>query len=269
MYSVYIHVFPNEKVYIGITRNNINHRWGNGSGYKNQSLMYRAIQKYGWENIKHIILFSGLSKEEAEKKEMELISFYKATDPQKGYNLDNGGSTPERFTDETRKKISEWHKGKRQSKETIEKRRLALIKAHANGKFDNADRSFFQTQEYKDKKARLMLEYWRNDNNRKKMCEAVKLSRNKEDYKRIHGAIMKQICNRPEIKAKFTGANNGKSKQCICVETGVVYPCVAEASRQTSASVNSIAMCCRGERKIAGGFHWRYKTDFKMVLGGG
>ena len=46
-YTVYKHIFPNDKIYIGITCNSPKTRWGNqGYGYKNQ-LVGRAIKKYG------------------------------------------------------------------------------------------------------------------------------------------------------------------------------------------------------------------------------
>lgn len=92
-YTVYMHVFPNKKRYIGITSNSVNKRWGNGSGYKKQKRLKNAINKYGWENIEHIILFNDLSKEEASNKEIELISKYNTTDVSKGYNVSLGGYT--------------------------------------------------------------------------------------------------------------------------------------------------------------------------------
>ena len=63
IYTLYVHEFPNHKLYIGITCDTIQHRWrNNGYGYKSQRLMCRAIQKYRWDNIKHIILLENLSK---------------------------------------------------------------------------------------------------------------------------------------------------------------------------------------------------------------
>ena len=57
-YCIYIHECPNNKVYIGQTiyGNNPNKRWEGGIGYKGQRF-YNAIKYYGWDNIKHNILF--------------------------------------------------------------------------------------------------------------------------------------------------------------------------------------------------------------------
>lgn len=88
-YSVYIHTFPNDKKYIGITRTNPLRRWGhNGNGYRHQLRLYNAICKYGWNNIEHTILYYDLSKKQAEEKEIELISLYKTTNNKYGYNIE-------------------------------------------------------------------------------------------------------------------------------------------------------------------------------------
>lgn len=87
MYTVYMHVVPNGKVYIGITKTRVNIRWQNGRGYRKQ-LFGKAVKKYGWENIEHIIIKSGIETEkEALDIEAELIAKYDSTNPDKGYNV--------------------------------------------------------------------------------------------------------------------------------------------------------------------------------------
>ena len=98
-YCVYKHTFPNNKVYIGITSLNPLRRWNNGNGYCRQQFVFNAILKYGWDNIKHEILYSGLTKEDACQKEIELIARYKSNNLDFGYNVSLGGECTE-FTDE-------------------------------------------------------------------------------------------------------------------------------------------------------------------------
>ena len=82
-YSVYKHTCPSGKVYIGITMQKPEIRWNKGLGYKKQDYFYKAILKYGWDNIKHEVLYKGLSKAEAENMEIKLIKEYnKLTDEQ-------------------------------------------------------------------------------------------------------------------------------------------------------------------------------------------
>lgn len=111
-YCVYKHTAPNGKVYIGITRLSVERRWQNGRNYKNNPHFYSAIAKYGWENIKHEVLFTSLTKEQAEQKEIELISLYKSSDRRYGYNIELGGNATGKISDETKRKMSESHRGK-------------------------------------------------------------------------------------------------------------------------------------------------------------
>ena len=87
-YSVYEHVFPNGKRYIGITCEP-KKRWNGGHGYDTQPKMKRAIQCYGWDNIEHNIICEGMPKEQAERLEMYLID--KLDTINNGYNVSIGG----------------------------------------------------------------------------------------------------------------------------------------------------------------------------------
>lgn len=113
-YCVYIHTTPNNKKYVGITCRKPQIRWANGLGYLKNEHFYNAILKYGWDNIKHEILYNNLSKEEACKIEQELIQKYDTTNNSKGYNRSLGGESGGLgvvFTEERKKKIGETHKG--------------------------------------------------------------------------------------------------------------------------------------------------------------
>ena len=71
-YSVYQHVTPDGMYYFGQT-NNIKRRWrNNGAGYKGTALQ-PYIEKFGWDNIQHIVLFENQSKENALSIEDSLI----------------------------------------------------------------------------------------------------------------------------------------------------------------------------------------------------
>ena len=103
-YCVYKHTSPSNKIYIGITSKKPEHRWNNGKSYLGNKHFANAIQKYGWDNFKHEILFENLTKEEACQKEIELIAFYKSNQPEFGYNHTIGGDGV--------KGIEAWNKGK-------------------------------------------------------------------------------------------------------------------------------------------------------------
>lgn len=92
MCCVYIHTInENGKKYIGQCAGDPAIRWGSsGHRYKKQ-FFYKAIKKYGWENIKHEIIADNLSQEEADKLEIDLIKKYKTNDRKYGYNIEAGG----------------------------------------------------------------------------------------------------------------------------------------------------------------------------------
>lgn len=86
-----MHIFPNNKKYIGVTRNKLDKRFGkNGSQYQAKRIK-NAIQKYGWINIKHIILEDKLSYEDAIKLESFYIDMYQTNLKAFGYNKNRGG----------------------------------------------------------------------------------------------------------------------------------------------------------------------------------
>lgn len=91
-YAVYMHISPSGKRYIGITsKKKAEYRWNNGKGYERQLYFYRAIEKYGWDNIEHIIIAKGLDEKTAKWLEIELIRVNNTTNPNKGYNITLGG----------------------------------------------------------------------------------------------------------------------------------------------------------------------------------
>lgn len=137
---VYVHVFPNGKMYFGITSLLPHQRWGGGGiGYRSQRTMWGAIQKYGWDNIEHIILFKDLPYAKAQEEEQRLIAKYGTNQPEFGYNLTLGGEgvlgykyTEEQLinhksflgkhlSEEVKQKLSKLHTGVRHTEETKRK----------------------------------------------------------------------------------------------------------------------------------------------------
>ena len=85
-YRVYLHVFPNGKKYVGSTKSGLKQRWNGGFGYESQNLMFDAICKFGWNNIRHYLLFDGLERETALLIEAALIKKWNTYRRSGGYN---------------------------------------------------------------------------------------------------------------------------------------------------------------------------------------
>lgn len=109
LYCVYKHTTPNGKVYIGQTKKTIQNRWKNGKGYTchHHGWFWKAIEKYGWDNIEHEILYDDLTKKLADYYEKYFINIYRSTDKRYGYNCQTGGSRDYRYSEWSRKNISE------------------------------------------------------------------------------------------------------------------------------------------------------------------
>lgn len=113
-WTLYQHIFPNGKSYIGITsKENPYDRFGtNGREYGNY--IGNAIKKYGWENIEHKILLTNLTQDEANKLEKEYIKKFNTQYPN-GYNITEGGEGRAGYhnphSEQTKQKISKTKTG--------------------------------------------------------------------------------------------------------------------------------------------------------------
>lgn len=130
-WTVYVHIVPKEirsspdrddyydKYYVGITGQPVAQRWGNkGYGYRKQIFSY-PINKYGWDNIKHYVIATGLSRQFACEFEKYLIKKLKSwVKDGHGYNKTQGG---EGFLGVQKFGTDNSFYGKHHSKEQIEK----------------------------------------------------------------------------------------------------------------------------------------------------
>lgn len=130
-YIIYVHQSPNNKVYIGKTKQKPINRWGyDGINYfyNRNTKFSNAIKKYGWNNFKHYITAKNLTLEQANYIEKALIHYHRDV-LNNCYNLADGGEgNGHQHTEETKKKLSLLNRGHVVSKET----RLKMAKA--NGK---------------------------------------------------------------------------------------------------------------------------------------
>lgn len=217
-YCVYCHTNKiNGKKYIGITSQKPQHRWRNGQGYRNNEYFFRAIEKYGWHNFAHEILYTDLSKEDAERIEVKLIAEYKTIDNQNGYNIESGGNATKDVPKSTRKKISEALKEHPCTAETKRK-----ISESQKGKVSPKKGTKATPEQIeKNRLSHIGQKAW----NKGRSWSA-------------------------EERAKCGG------KMVKCVELNRIYRTAHEASKELGIDFSSICKCRRGEAKTAGGYHW-------------
>lgn len=293
-WCVYMHVNKiNQKKYIGVTCD-IQHRFGkDGSGYLhqkdgkyNQPYFARAILKYGWDNFDHVIIEQNLTKEEAEIQEKDLIQQYRATNPQYGYNIREGGYNG-KLSEETKEKLRNVMKGrysgennpfwgKHHTEETIEllsrkgKEHCRDISGEKNPMYKHvfteeellrkslSRKGTHLSEETKQKISLANKKYYENNTHHAKGTHRT------EEQKQHMSEVMSNI-----VKDEKWRKNIGKSHApfyYVCVETNKTYYSAGEASRDTNIDRASIARAANGQQQTAGGFHWKKYNKSQKVL---
>lgn len=266
-YCIYIHKNKiNNKVYIGQTCQKPEYRWENGEGYVQCSAFYAAIQKYGWDNFEHIILFENLTQEEANKKEEELIKQYNSNNKEYGYNITAGGNN---------------HTFNEEGKQHCREKNLR----------------YWQDEKNKEYFSNLMKEKWKDPVQREKFLKGFQKAKEKhfqetgersfiseegrqrisdfrKNYIQEHGTPTQGKGHTEEAKEKIRQSKLGEknpmygkhhtqeqkeavakklSKAVQCIETGEIFESREKAAEWCGlASGSSISACLSGKKKSGG-----------------
>ena len=240
-YVVYKHTTPNNKVYIGITCQDLDKRWKQGLGYQTQQYFFKAIVKYGWINIKHEILYTGLSIDKAKEKEVELITQFNSTNPEFGYNITPGGDSKfENYETRVGKLISEGiNKGK------IPK--IIIPKGH----WGKAVSKFVQGTDELICKFETTIQASYDAN-----MVSVTFQHRMQEYGlvRVNG-----------FDYKYTNPNASRFRAIAeyDIEGNLLntYQSICEAARTLHISFKNISACCRGHKQTYKNRIWRYINE--------
>lgn len=287
-YCIYKHILPkkisgknNDMVYIGLTSQKPERRWANGLGYTYNSYFYRAIQKYGWDNFVHEILFSGLTFDEANRKEIELIEFYNSTDRSYGYNLQTGGRNGFEYTDDIIEKLKEVHGGVNngmygkhhsdESKEIMSNKKKQFLSKKTNhpmyGKHhsDESKQLISQNAKERQKNGSPLKGKALSDKTKNKLSKSAKerlsIPENNPFYGKHHSEKTRKKLSEMFSDGRNAGSNNpnyGNTKRVICLDTNEVYSSVKEVSEKFGLSTTSLYMNCTGKTNRCGGFCFGY-----------
>lgn len=231
-YCVYMHKNKiNEKIYIGITCQKPELRWGHGSRYKKSTYFRRAVQKYGWDNFEHIVLFDSLTEPEAKQKEIDLIAKYNSNQKEYGYNLAAGGQGTNgyRHTDEAKELMRTKRLGSKgywDGKHLSEEHRQKLSAAHKGQCPPMKGKSFSEESKQKMRDAKLGKQL--SEQHKRKLSESSTLKRKVKQIDLLTGEVIK------------------------------VFDSIIQASTETGTSGTGITKCCKGSIKYSNGFKWQY-----------
>ena len=265
-WTVYIHTNNiNGKKYVGITSRDVKLRWQNGLGYK-KCYFANAIQKYGWDNFSHEIVYENLSKEEAFLKEKELIEKYKTTDRRYGYNRSTGGEAPalgmhhseetKKYLREIGKKKSYW-KGKKIPREYVEKSLQTKIENGTIlfGKDNVAHRSIYCIEygEYLDIASDSEI-YGVKD-----LSSVIKCCNGKMNSTYgLHFLYMEDVSYENIINKMNTNTDQHHKKLVRCIELNKIFDSTVDATNFLDVKPSTIISACNGRLKTAKGFTWEY-----------
>lgn len=248
IYTLYMHKNKvNNKKYIGITKQNPpSRRWANGKGYTKNPFFNAAIEKYGWEDgFEHIIIEDKLTQEEACIKEKEFISIFDTTNPEKGYNLSDGGIHlgPTSF-----EKMTEWaNNNKRFGEDNVNSKKIRCIETgDVFGSIEEAVRWCDSTK---------VGECCRGHRKHAGVHPetGIKLSWEYAD----ENELVTIYCHEKTINKKKKIAHYNDFK-VLCIETNEIFDSETQACEAYKAAKGTIGRACNGKRKTALGKHWQW-----------
>lgn len=242
LYTVYVHITPSEKKYVGITCQNLEERWRNGKGYKKNQPFYNAIQKYGWDNIRHIVIVKGVSCDKAAQKERELISLYKTTDKRFGYNVCRGGEdgwVGVHHTEQAKKKMSEAKKGKPSARKGYK------LSDETKKKLSDSHKNKYHGKPVVKKPKKIIYD------------ENGKIIFSEERCRKISQAL-KGIVRSEKVRENMSKAQVKTKKPVKCIDTGEIFESETAAMKRFGIDKTLIGRTCKGKNKTAKGLRFEY-----------
>ena len=294
-YVLYMHENKiNGKKYIGITKQQPEVRWKGGSGYKQNPAFWNAIQKYGWDNFEHIILLENLTREDAERLEIEYIQQYNTI--AQGYNISEGGFSG---SDTRRKSVLCLELNQifntvydaadymvNQKGVQVTGAPIQAVCTHVKNKHTSAGFHWMYVQEFIDKygeinSCTINLAIAEEDNKYKGysvMCietgdifinclRVEQLTGITSVNEALRGSIQRagtlhwkkvQKVDNDQIQDINFYKNKSIKRPIRNIELNIVYPSVREAARMFKTSCGNISASALGYSKTAKGYHWEY-----------
>ena len=172
-YTVYQHVTPDNMYYFGQT-NDIKRRWEcNGIHYK-ETALYPYIEKFGWDNIQHIVLFKDQTRENALFIENFLIETAREDGVCINKNRSGLVSKEDEYERRRHKQYREQNKDKikKQQKQYYETNKDKILEHHREYKEQNKDKIREQQKQYREQNKDKIKQY--REQNKDKIREQQK-----------------------------------------------------------------------------------------------
>lgn len=237
--TIYKLTFPNKKVYIGQTVQKFCNRMSQHkrNAYKackdSNLLLYNAIRKYGWENVKKEIILQIIDLKNLTALEIEYQQKYKSCDRTNGYNIYVGRKVPKYVTNNSKscRAIVCYDT----NYNIIKIYNSAVEAENVDGFSSKAIRQCLRGKNLTHKNF-----IWRYQNNTENLSYRLRVS---------------------EVE-KQRRASKAREKIVICynINGSIIdkYDSVKLAAISNNYDKSNIAKCARGKKKTYKGFIWRY-----------
>lgn len=274
-------------------------RCSRGHSKADQRYFASAIKKYGWDNFEHEILYKNLTADEASQIETLMIAKYESNNPAKGYNMTTGGEgcagrivsqATRDLLKKSLKKYKQIYQYDKKGNHVREWNSCEDILVHFKVKSDSnlyshlygKQKSFcgfiFKLKKEDD------VQYKIKTTAKKIRCyskqgEYIKTFSSYQDAFKETGALpsvivrclrndcvyaggyvwrkdegdYENICVRRRFEQNFSPVLQLDSFGNVIAE----FDSIKEAQKQTG--IKNISAVCRGRRKMAGGYWWKYK----------
>lgn len=241
---------PNGKIYIGQT-NNIEKRKRDYSNKrcKGQKLIYRSIEKYGWERHKFDIILGLNDINRIDEIEIFFIKFYKSynIENSNGLNLTTGGKSMRGYkkTPEDIKKMSDSLKGK--SRKWTESAKIKLSETRKR-QYREGELKHPALGVKRSLETCLLI-------SSKKIGKTIS-EETRQILKAAQQKALKKIGHGRNIKRVYQYTKEGFFIKEWCF--------VKQASKELGINNSDIGAVCHNRKKSAGGYRWLYEKVEKL-----
>jgi len=212
------------KKYIGQSVN-INDRWSKHKNELRQNSHDNDYLQKAWnkygEDNFKFYILEECNKSELDNREVYYINLYQTLDYKNGYNLKEGGQD-------------------------------GIISEYGNHKRKQSLKKTYENTDLKERRKQDALKQWSDPTIKAKI-----LGENNGMYGRTHTMEARKRISKAR---KGTVSPKRDKRPVICIELNKIYSCAAEAMRELNPS-SSILEVCKGHRKTAGGYHWKFLSE--------
>lgn len=275
---IYMRISPSGGKYIGQTKFTEEERWrahcneANSIKHENyNSILNKAIRKYGPENFSVKILEDNLSEEQLNEKEIYWINYYKTywKDNNHGYNMTRGGESRRLLSIDDQQLKKMWDEGKSTPEisqyfnccQASIRLRLFSLEITAQDLCERRIENTVNSKYKNNPKKENIFELWNKGFGVSQIGEKLSIERHT-----ISKILYWYGITQEEIQKRGTEIAHKKQNKIILQydkQKNFIkeWPSIKDAANALKISTASIINVCKGKQKIGGGYIWKYKEN--------